>query len=153
LGISYNDKETSRVAAILYGAGGGLIVDEVGLLLTFGNYWTGLTYSFLIVFLAFILVLLFLYRYRSTVMEELAEFATSKVSLYLGIFLVALSVAFIIQTDNFLVTLIAVIVAAIAVALVAAFLIRQIKRPAAKFPAEICQLHIYKVSVVSLLIT
>jgi hypothetical protein len=38
LGISYNDEETSRVASILFGAGGGLIVDEVGLLLTFGNY-------------------------------------------------------------------------------------------------------------------
>jgi hypothetical protein len=41
LGISYDDKETNRVASILYGAGGGLIVDEVGLLLTFNNYWTG----------------------------------------------------------------------------------------------------------------
>jgi hypothetical protein len=37
LGISYNDKDTDRLAAILYGAGGGLIVDEVGLLLTFGE--------------------------------------------------------------------------------------------------------------------
>ena len=71
LGISYNDKETSRIASILYGAGGGLIVDEVGLLLTFGNYWTSLTYAFLVVFLSFIAVILFFYRYREEIEEEL----------------------------------------------------------------------------------
>jgi cell division protein FtsL len=43
--------------------------------------------------------------------EELSEFARSKLSLYMGIFLAALSVAFIIQTDNFLVTVIACAVA------------------------------------------
>lgn len=61
--VHYDGKETNRVASILYGAGGGLIVDEVGLLLTFNNYWTGLTYSFLIIFLAFIFVLMLFYRY------------------------------------------------------------------------------------------
>ncbi|HEX7482793.1 MAG TPA: hypothetical protein VF350_04950 [Candidatus Bathyarchaeia archaeon] len=76
MGISYNDKEINRVASILYGAGGGLIVDEVGLLLTFDNYWTSLSYSFLIVFLAFIIVLIFFFRYRSIILEELAEFVT-----------------------------------------------------------------------------
>ncbi len=35
LGINYTDKDTDHLAAILYGAGGGLIADEVGLLLTF----------------------------------------------------------------------------------------------------------------------
>jgi len=60
-------------------------------------------------------------------MEELAEFATSKVSLYLGIFLAAASVAFIIQTDNFLVTAIASVFAIIAVILIVTFLIRQLK--------------------------
>ena len=127
LGISYDDKEIDRVAAILYGAGGGLIIDEVGLLLTFGNYWTGLTYSFLVVFLAFIVILMFLYRYRAAIMEELAEFATNKASVYLGVFLAAVSIAFIIQTDNFLVTAIASICVTIAVILIVAFLIRQYK--------------------------
>ena len=40
LGINYNSKGISIAAAILYGVGGGLIVDEVGLLLTFGDYWS-----------------------------------------------------------------------------------------------------------------
>lgn len=127
LGISYDDKEINRVASILYGAGGGLIVDEVGLLLTFGNYWTGLTYAFLVVFLAFIVVLMLFYRYRLAITEELAEFASSKLSLYLGVFLVAVSVAFITQTDNFLVTAIASVLVIIAIFLVLSFLIRQLK--------------------------
>jgi hypothetical protein len=127
LGISYNDEETSRVASILYGAGGGLIVDEVGLLLTFGNYWTSLTYAFLVVFLSFIAVILFFYRYRDVIEEELSEFARSKLSLYLGVFLAALSVSFIIQTDNFLVTIIASAVAVLATILIIVFLVRQLK--------------------------
>jgi len=115
------------VASILYGAGGGLIVDEVGLLLTFNNYWTGLTYTFLVVFLAFILVLMFFYRYRRIVMEELSEFVSNKVSLYTAVFLAAVSAAFIIQTDNFWVTLVAGAFAVIAVILMLTFLFRRLK--------------------------
>jgi hypothetical protein len=107
IGISYDDKETSRVAAILYGAGGGLIVDEVGLLLTFNNYWTSLTYTFLIIFLAFITILMLFYRYRLIISKELSEFVSSKVGFYLMVLLAAVSIAFITQTDNFLVTVIA----------------------------------------------
>ncbi len=126
LGISYNAEEISRIASILYGAGGGLIVDEVGLLLTFGNYWTSLTYSFLVVFLSFIAVVLFFYKYRTVIEEELAEFARSKLSLYLGIFLIALSAAFIIQTDNSLVASVAAAVAILATILIAVFLVQQL---------------------------
>jgi hypothetical protein len=128
LGISYDNKETNRVASILYGAGGGLIVDEVGLLLTLGNYWTGLTYSFLVIFLAFIVVSLFFYRYRSLILEELSEFVRSKLSFYLGILLFAVSVAFIIQTDNFFVTAIAGLFAVSAIILIIIFLLRQLKK-------------------------
>jgi hypothetical protein len=127
LGISYNDEETSRIASILYGAGGGLIVDEVGLLLTFGNYWTSLTYAFLVVFLSFIAVILFFYRYRTVIEEELSEFARSKLSLYLGIFLATLSAAFIIQTDNSLVTAIAGSIAVLAITLIVVFLVSQLR--------------------------
>jgi hypothetical protein len=128
LGISYNDEETNRVASILYGVGGGLIVDEVGLLLTFGNYWTGLTYAFLVVFLAFIALLLFFYRYRSLMLEELSEFVKSKLSFYLGIFLFAVSVTFIIQTDNSFVTIVASAAAVIAIILIIIFLLRRLKK-------------------------
>lgn len=126
LGISYDDKEINRVAAILYGAGGGLIVDEIGLLLTFDNYWTGLTYSFFIVFLAFIVILMLFIRYSSIIKGELAEFVSSKVSFYLGIFLFAVSIAFTIQIDNILVTAIASVLAIIAIILILIYLTRRI---------------------------
>jgi hypothetical protein len=38
LGISSNHPSLRRVYAVVFGFGGGLIGDEIGLLLTFGNY-------------------------------------------------------------------------------------------------------------------
>jgi hypothetical protein len=127
LGIGYEGRETGRVAAILYGAGGGLIVDEVGLLLTFGNYWTGLTYTFLIVLLAFVSILMLFNRYRLLIVTELAELVGNKVSLYLGVFLAAASVAFITQTDNVLVTGIASGLTIIGIILIMSYLARRAK--------------------------
>src|SRR5947209_18557572 len=37
LGINYQAERIDRMAAVLFGAGGGLIGDEIGLLVTFGN--------------------------------------------------------------------------------------------------------------------
>lgn len=104
IGISYNNKETDLVAAVIYGAGGGLIADEVGLLLTFGNYWTNLTYTAVIAFLSLIAVLIIIIRYRLTIETELAEYLRSKISLYLAIFLLAVSIAFTTETTSFAVT-------------------------------------------------
>ena len=36
--------------AIVFGIGGGLVGDKIGLLLTFGNYYSELTYTFLIAY-------------------------------------------------------------------------------------------------------
>ena len=104
LGISYNDVDTTRLAAILYGAGGGLIIDEVGLLLTFGDYWTTLTYTVLTVVVALVTVLILFNSYREVIRREFGEFFSSNFSLYFGAFLLAVSVAFIVETDDFLVT-------------------------------------------------
>jgi hypothetical protein len=100
LGISYNDKDSDRLAAILYGAGGGLIADEVGLLLTFGDYWTTLTFSVLVVVLSFATVLILLNTNRQVIMKELREFERSSASIYFGVLLLAVSVAFIAETTN-----------------------------------------------------
>jgi hypothetical protein len=61
------------------------------------------------------------YRFRRKVMEELSEFVSSKVSLHAAFFL-AVSTAFIIQTDNSWVTLVAEAFAVIAVILILTFL-------------------------------
>jgi hypothetical protein len=132
LGISYNDRETDRLAAILYGAGGGLIVDEVGLLLTFGNYWTELTFSFLVVLLAVVIILILLNMYRQIILKELGEFESSKASIYVGIFLFAVSVAFITETTNVWVTAASVGFALIAVGVIIVFLLLRIKKKIGK---------------------
>jgi len=100
LGISYENERINRLAAILFGAGGGIIGDEVGLLLTFGNYWTEITYTFVITFLAFVSILILLTRYSKIIRREFTEFLRSNASLYFGVFLASVSIAFILETDN-----------------------------------------------------
>ncbi len=127
IGISYNDNETNRLAAILYGIGGGLIVDEVGLLLTFGDYRTEITFTFLVVMLAFIFVLIILNAYRQAILEELREFVRSRASLYFGVFLFSIAIAFIAETtDNFVIA-ISTLLAVAAISIIAVFFILRIR--------------------------
>lgn len=128
LGINYNHKEIDTIAAILYGVGGGLIVDEIGLLLTFGDYWSELTWTFMIVFLSFISVMFLLGRYRQIILEELDEFVSNKASLYLGVFLVAVSIAFVIETKDFLITLVSTGLMVTAILMILAYLIYKTRR-------------------------
>lgn len=128
LGISYNDKDTDRLAAILYGAGGGLVIDEVGLLLTFGDYWTSLTYTVLIVLLALVAILILFNSYRQDIKREFGEFVSSNFSLYFGAFLFAVSVAFIVETDDVLVTALSSGLTIIAIVIIAVYLVQRINR-------------------------
>jgi hypothetical protein len=126
LGISYNDVDADRLAAILYGAGGGLIIDEVGLLLTFGDYWTNLTYTILTVFIALVIVLILFNSYRQAITKEFGEFFSSNFSLYFGAFLLAVSVAFIVETDDVLVTDVSTGLTIAAMVIIAVYLARRI---------------------------
>ena len=125
LGITYNDKEIDMLAAIFYGVGGGLIVDEVGLLLTFADYWSGLTWTFMIVLLASVFVLILFSRYRKKILEELHDFISSKASLYFGVFLAAVSIAFIAETKHILVTAVSAVMTVTAILIILAFLIHR----------------------------
>jgi len=117
LGISYRDERIDRLSAILFGAGGGLIGDEVGLLLTLGDYWAEITYTLVITFLAFASISILLIRYSGIIREEFARFLRSNRSLYFGVFIAAVSAAFIAETNN------AVIMAISGVAVISAFII------------------------------
>lgn len=128
IGISYNDKETDLIAAVLYGAGGGLIIDEVGLLLTFGNYWTSLTYTVLAIILALAAVLLVISRYRQAIESDLLGFLRNRISLYLGIFLLAVSIAFTTETNNFAVTTASLAISVISVIIIILHLARGSKK-------------------------
>ena len=125
LGISYTHKEIDMLAAVIYGVGGGLIADEVGLLLTFGDYYSGLTWTFVLLFVAFVSTLVLLFRYRQGIFEELHEFVGSKASIFIGAFLIAVSVAFLVQTENFLITLISLVLTIVGVLIVLGFLVHK----------------------------
>lgn len=112
LGISYENERINRVAAILFGAGGGIIGDEVGLLLT-SEYWTGITFTFLMIFLAFASILILLFRFSRIILNEFSQFFRSQTSFYLGVFLATISVAFILETND-----IAVMVASIVLTMI-----------------------------------
>jgi multisubunit Na+/H+ antiporter MnhG subunit len=128
-GISYNHKEIDMLAAIIYGVGGGLIVDEVGLLLTFGDYWSGITWTFVIVLVASVSVLILLGMFRQAVFEELHDFVSKKASLYIGIFLAAISIAFIVETDHLLVTVVSAGLTVTATLMVLAYFIHRMRTP------------------------
>jgi hypothetical protein len=128
LGIIYNHKQIDMAAAVIYGLGGGLIVDEVGLLLTFGDYWSILSWTFLVIIVSFASLTILFIRYRKDISQELREFVSSKASPYFGIFLGILSIAFLIETDSVIVTIFSVGLLIGSVVLVMLFLFRQRKR-------------------------
>lgn len=129
LGISYNDVKIDRLAAILFGAGGGLIVDEVGLLLTLEseNYWAAITYTFVIMFVASASILIMVHRYHRVIRVEFAEFLGRNASLYSGVFLAAVSVAFLIESDNILVLTAASVIVIASGILILAYLVQRFR--------------------------
>jgi hypothetical protein len=135
LGISYNDERIDRLAAILFGAGGGLIGDEVGLLLTFENYWSEITYTFIILLLAVASTSILLIRYSRAIKSELTEFVRSNASLYFGVFLAVVSVAFLVETDDALIIAVSSVASVAACAAILAYLIQRIMRRRTKAKA------------------
>jgi hypothetical protein len=121
LGISYNEERITRVAAVLYGAGGGLIMDEAGLLLTFGNYWTGITYAIVVIFLASVFAIILFKRYSKTATAEIRSVIRSGASLYFGIILTAVSIAFLFRR-NFLIVVISTATTAVGCIIIVAFI-------------------------------
>lgn len=124
LGINYREDEIDRLAAIIFGVGGGLVGDEVGLLLTFGDYYSGLTYTFVIALLAFSAMAALLRRYGNTIVTELYGFSRNHVDLYVGVFLVFVSSAFLLQSDNMLVIVLSTVALTVGLALIARRIIR-----------------------------
>ncbi|RLE12559.1 hypothetical protein DRJ04_05945 [Candidatus Aerophobetes bacterium] len=45
IALNYREKEIRKIAGLLYGIGLGFFVDEIGFLLTWGEYWSSLTYA------------------------------------------------------------------------------------------------------------
>ena len=128
LGISYHNESLDRVAAVLFGAGGGLLGDEVGLLLTFGDYWSGITYTFLIVFTAFASTLILLFKYFKTIRSEFTGFLRSNASFYVSVFLAAVSISFILGTDDIIIAVVSSITTIVALIIICVYLVQHFRK-------------------------
>src|SRR5271169_4644063 len=85
LGIASNHPAWRRVYAVVFGFGGGLIGDEVGLLLTFGDYHSQLTYLFLIGLICFVALATLLVRFRVDLERDLLEMERGEATVHLGL--------------------------------------------------------------------
>lgn len=130
LGISYDETRIDRIAAIFFGVGGGLIGDEVGILLTFRgeSYWAGISYTFVIIFLTLASILVLVNKYSSVIVKEFAEFSGSRGGFYLAVFIEVVSLAFLIDTNNPLIIAITGIIAVVAFFTIFSFFIQTIKK-------------------------
>jgi len=77
LGIAGSERWT-RLAAIMYGLGGGLLADEVGLLLTLGDYQTGITYTIVVGTVAILSTVSIFRRYGREIALELKRITLSE---------------------------------------------------------------------------
>ena len=94
LGIAFNRPRLVRTYAIIFGLGAGLIGDEVGLLLTFGDYQSSLTTDFFVGVVGFIILASTLVRYRKIVMKDVTHTSWNERLIYIGINLAGLSAIF-----------------------------------------------------------
>jgi len=125
LAIRYKEERITRPAVVLIGSGGGLIGDEVGLLLT-GNYWTGITYTIVVFFIAFISTVLLLKRYSGAISTEIRGLAKSRASFYFGIILATVSIAFL-TTRNSLIAHISIVTTAAACIILIAYIVQRVR--------------------------
>jgi len=127
LGINYSDDHTERIAAIIFGIGGGLVGDEIGLLITLGDYHNELTYTFVISLLAFAFMATLFKRHGHAIITELFGFFRLNVDLYVGLFLAFVSSAFLLQSENVLVIVLSGIIFIVALTLILRRTIRYLR--------------------------
>ncbi len=82
MGIAWRNERLYRLYAVLYGLGAGFVGDEVGLLLTFGNYQSELTYLFFIAAISFVIIATLFLRYRAQLKEELLKLSFTGFSVF-----------------------------------------------------------------------
>lgn len=128
IGISYTSERADRVAAIIFGAGGGLIGDEVGLLLTLGNYWTEITYTLIVVFVTITSILILFFRYSEKIRIEFTKFIRSNASLYFGVFLASVSVAFVLESDDLRIITLSSVSEMVALIIIVTYFIQRSKK-------------------------
>ncbi len=94
LGIAYNSERWNRAYAVVFGLGLGFVGDEVGLLLTFGNYFSPLTLDFFVAAICFIVLVTLLVRYWKEVERDVIRLGTRERLTHIGVFLAGFSTIF-----------------------------------------------------------
>ncbi len=94
LGITVRNERFDRLFAVVYGLGAGFIGDEVGLLLTFGNYQSELTYLFFIGAICFIFLATLALRYGKQLERDLSSISRKERLFQAGVFLMGFSAFF-----------------------------------------------------------
>lgn len=91
LSIVSNHPQFDRVYAIVFGLGAGLVGDEVGLLLTLGNYQSGLTYEFFVAVLGTSGIAYLVARHRAELRRDLLSLGRGERLAHLGVFVAGIS--------------------------------------------------------------
>src|SRR5216683_1323863 len=104
IGIALSNPWLSRNLAIVFGLGTGLIGDEVGLLLTFGDYTSNLTEIFFVAAIAFIILATLLSKGREHIEKDVINVSRRERLTQIGVFIGAFSVIFF-AVDNWAVGL------------------------------------------------
>ncbi len=91
LGIVTNDERYNRIYALVFGLGAGFIGDEVGLLLTFGDYYSTLTFDFFVAAVAAIVLITLFLRYHDEIEHDILRASRRERLALLGILLAGLS--------------------------------------------------------------
>ncbi len=94
LGIVSRTDRFDRTLALVYGLGAGFIGDEIGLLLTFGDYRSELTYLFFVGAASFIILALLLLEYGDDLQKEVLNLSVRERISLLGLFLAGFSTIF-----------------------------------------------------------
>ncbi len=94
LGISWNHEKLERTYALIFGLGAGFIGDEVGLLLTFGDYSFELAFLFFVGAISFIIIATLLLRYREQLERDVLSLSYRERLTLLGIFIAGFSTIF-----------------------------------------------------------
>src|SRR6266699_1971260 len=94
MGIAWRNERLYRLYAVLYGLGAGFVGDEVGLLLTFNNYQSELTYLFFIAAISFVIIATLFLRYRAQLQEEVLKLSVRERVAMVGVYLTGFSVFF-----------------------------------------------------------
>ena len=83
----------ARFGAVMYGLGGGVLADEFGLLLTLGDYQTGITYTLVVGMVVTAASCSLVHHYRSEIVTELKRITLWEKVAILGLFLLLFPLA------------------------------------------------------------